>query len=98
MVGTKQIKLEEPNTLLTHCFTHSLNLAVGKAIKVSKVMKNSLETTFEITKLTKKLPKRDGKVKDIKTAIEQEEVSDITRYILNILWSVEQEMISMTSL
>ena len=29
---TKQIKLEETKALLTHCFTHSLNLAVGDAI------------------------------------------------------------------
>ena len=63
--------------MLTHCFTHSLYLAVGDAIKATKVMKNSLEKTFEITKLIKKLPKRDGKVKDIKTTIEQEGVSDV---------------------
>ena len=37
-----QIKKEQPKALLTHCFTHSLNLAVGDAIKASKVMKNSL--------------------------------------------------------
>ena len=74
---SKQIKSEEPKPLLTHCFTHSLNLAVGYAIKARKVMKNSLETTFEITKLIKNLPKREGKLKDIKTAIEQEEVSDV---------------------
>lgn len=29
---TKQIKLEETKALLPHCFTHSLNLAVGNAI------------------------------------------------------------------
>ena len=77
MAGAKQIKLEEPKTLLTHRFTHSLSLAVGKAIKVSIVMKNPVETTFEITNLIKKLPKRDSKVKDIKTTIEQGEVSDV---------------------
>ena len=52
----QQIKSLEPKALLTYCFTHSLNLAVGDAIKASKVMKNSLETTYEITKLIKKLP------------------------------------------
>ena len=40
-------------------------------------MKNSLETTFEIMKLIKKSPKQDGKLKDFKNAIEQEEVSDV---------------------
>ena len=53
----KQIKLEEPKALIFHCFTHSLNLAVGYAIKVSKVMKNYLETTFENTKVIEKLAK-----------------------------------------
>ena len=73
----KQVKSEEPKALLTHCFTHWLNLAVGDAVKASKVMKNSFETSFEIMKLIKKSPKRDGKLKGIKTAIEQEEVSDV---------------------
>ena len=50
----KQIKSGEPKVLLTHCFTHSLNLAIVNAIKASKVMKNSLETTLEITKLIQK--------------------------------------------
>ena len=68
----KQIKSEEPKALLAHCFTHSLNLTVGDAIKANKVMKNSLETIFEIMKLIKKSPKRDNKLKDIKIAIMQE--------------------------
>ena len=55
----KQIKLEEQKALLTHCFTHLLNLAVGDAIEASKVIKNSLETTFKVTKLIKKLVKRE---------------------------------------
>ena len=73
----KQIKSEEPKALLTHFFKHSLNLAVGDAIKDSKVMKNSLGTTFEISKVIQKSLKRDGKLKDIKIAIEREEVSDV---------------------
>ena len=73
----KQIKSEELKALLIRCFTHSVNLTVGDAIKTSKVMKNSFETTFEITKLIKKLMKQEGKLKDIKTSIEQKEVSDI---------------------
>ena len=71
----KQINLEESKALLTHWFTHSLNLAVDDAIKASKMVKNSFKTTFEITKLIKKSPKRDGKLKGIKTVIEQKKVS-----------------------
>lgn len=39
----KEIKSGEPKALHTHCFTNSLNLAVGDAVKAGKVMKNSLE-------------------------------------------------------
>ena len=74
---TKQIKSEEPKELLTYCFIDFFNLAVHDAIKASKVMKNYLEKMLEITKLIKKSPKRDGKLKDIRTAIVQEEVSDV---------------------
>ena len=38
----KQIKREEPKVLLSHGFTHLLNLADCDAIKASKVIKNSL--------------------------------------------------------
>ena len=62
----KQIKEIEEKALFTHCYTHSLNLAVGDAIKNSKVMKDALETTHEITKLIKKSPKRDAKLDAIK--------------------------------
>ena len=53
----KQIKSEEPKVLVTHCFPHSLKLAVGNAINASKLMQNSLETTLKIKKLMKKLLK-----------------------------------------
>ena len=58
----KQIKDIEKKALLTHCYTHSLNLAVGDAIKNSKIMRDALE----ITKLRKKAPKRDSKLDSIK--------------------------------
>ena len=62
----KQIKDIERRALLTHCYTHSLNLAVGDAIKNSKIMKDALETTHEITKLIKKSAKRDTKLEKLK--------------------------------
>ena len=63
----KQIKEQESRALFTHCYTRSLNLAVGDAIKSSKLMKDALETTHEITKLVKKSPKRDAKLESLKT-------------------------------
>ena len=62
----QQIKHIEEKALLTHCYTHALNLAVGDAIKNSEIMKEALETTHEITKLIKKSLKRDAKLDAIK--------------------------------
>ena len=69
----KQIKGIEKKALLTHCYTHSLNLAVGDTIKESKIMRDALETTHKITKLVKKSPKRDTKLGAIKKAFETED-------------------------
>ena len=63
----KQIKEEESRAPFTHCYTHLLNIAVGDAIKNSKLMKDALETTHEIKKLIKKSPKRDAKLQSWKT-------------------------------
>ncbi len=49
---------EEPKALYTRCYGHSSSLACGDAIKRSKIMKESLDTTHEITKLIKKSPRR----------------------------------------
>ncbi len=49
---------EKTKALYTHCYGHSLSLACGDAIKRSKIMKDSLNTTHEITKLIKKSPRR----------------------------------------
>ena len=48
---------EDCRAVYTHCYGHSLNLAASDAIKSSKMMKDALETTHEITKLIKFSPK-----------------------------------------
>ena len=55
-----QISRIEPRAVYTHCYGHSLNLAVSDALKGSKVMKDALETVHEITKLIKYSPRREG--------------------------------------
>ena len=50
-----QLKLEEIRAILIPCYGHSLNLAVGDDVTGSKIMKNALETTHDITKLIKSL-------------------------------------------
>ena len=49
----KQLTDEEPRALYTHCYGHVLNLACGDAIKWCKLLRDTLDTTYEITKLIK---------------------------------------------
>ena len=50
----------EPREVFTHCYGHALNLACGNTIKQSKLMRDAMDTTHEITKLIKKSPGRDA--------------------------------------
>ena len=47
----------ESRALYTHCYGHALKLAAHDSIKHIKIMKDTLDTTYEITKLIKKSPK-----------------------------------------
>ena len=42
---------EEPRAVLTHCYGHVLNLAVGDVMKLSKVCSDALDVAFEASKL-----------------------------------------------
>ena len=57
--------------MFTHCYGHSLNLAVGDTVTQSKVMKSTLEMVNEISKLIKKSPKRDELFQRLKQGIAQ---------------------------
>ena len=62
-----QIKNYEPREILTHCYGHALELAVGDTVKGVKFLGNTLDTTYEISKLTKFSPKRDALFNKLKT-------------------------------
>ncbi len=64
-VATKILQLES-RALFTHCYGHSLNLAVCDTIKNSKVARDALDTSFEITKLIKFSPKREAMFDQLK--------------------------------
>ena len=40
-----------------HCYSHSLNFAVGNIIKNIPLLKDTLDMAYEITKLIRKCPK-----------------------------------------
>ena len=56
----------EPRAVFTHCYGHSLNLACGDAIKHCKLMRDALDTSYEIIKLIKKSPAREAIFKKLK--------------------------------
>ena len=95
----KQINVIEEKAFFTHCYTHALNLAVGDAIKNSKIMKEALETTHKITKLIKNTPRRDAKLDAIKIEAkiisnsEKDHTEAITR-LYPTCWNVEAKSLS----
>ena len=58
------IKRENPKCLLTHCYCHALNLAVGDTVKNVPLLKETLEDAYELTKLIKYSPKRQAELKN----------------------------------
>ena len=63
------IKAEEKRALYTHCYAHSLNLTIGDTMKNSVLLKHTIDNTFELTKLVKKSPKKDSKLKEIQNSL-----------------------------
>ena len=54
-----QIFQEEGRALYTHCYGHSLNLAIADTVREIKLLQDTLDLTSEILKLLKYSPKRD---------------------------------------
>ncbi|XP_048732510.2 zinc finger MYM-type protein 1-like [Ostrea edulis] len=60
------ITRKEARAIYTHCYGHALNLAVGDTVKRSKVMRDALDTVFEMSKLIKYSPRRDTILEQLK--------------------------------
>ena len=64
-----QMCAEEPRATYTHCYGHALNLAASDTVKKNKILRDVLDTVFEITKLLKFSPKRDALFTKLKQEI-----------------------------
>ena len=85
-----QIKRDlEERALKTHCY-YSLNLACGDCIRENLIMRNSLETSLEITKLVKNSPKRESHMKIICDYEDFDEHSSI-RIFCQTRWTVRAD-------
>ena len=69
---TAIIKWDNPKCLLTHFYCHTLNLAVGDTVKGVPLLKETLENTYELTKLVKYSPKRQDALKNIQEELKIE--------------------------
>ena len=65
MAGTRtgvamQILSEESRATYTQCYGHALNLAASDPVKMNTILRDTLNTALEISKLLKYSPRRDA--------------------------------------
>ena len=70
--AASQICSEEPRAIFIHCYGHALNLAIGDTVKRNHILRDTLDTTFEISKLVKFFPRRDALFNKLKAKISPE--------------------------
>lgn len=69
--GLKTLVLEEYSAAVyIHCYAHSLQLAVQDCTKNNPVVKDALELCSEIGKMVKNSPKREAKLRQIQSQIQ----------------------------
>ena len=67
-----EILKDEPRAVYTHCYGHALNLAACDTVWSNKILRDTLHTTNEISKLLKFSPRRDTLFEKIKSEISPE--------------------------
>ena len=60
------LQSEEPRAVFTHCYGHALSLTCSDAVKNCKIMKEMLDTSYELIKLVKKSPRHDAILQKLK--------------------------------
>ena len=64
-----KIQQLEPKAVFTHCYGHALNLSVNDTVKKCNIMRDCLDTCYEIIKLIKFSPKRNVMLNSIKEKV-----------------------------
>ena len=70
--ASTQICAEEPRAIFVHCYGHALNLAASDTVKRNKILRDTLDTTLEISKLLKFSPRREAIFDKIKAEVSPE--------------------------
>ena len=89
----KLINQDESQPTYIHCYGHALNLAVGDCLKSSKICKDTLDTSFEITKLIKFLPKRNASFDRIRVSNQDEDSIIGIHTFCHTRWTVRGDVI-----
>ena len=84
-----QILQDQPNAICTHCYGHALNLACQDMVRSIKVIRDALDTTFEISKLLKYSAKRKATYQKLKDEISPKECG--FRTLCPKCWTVRAE-------
>ena len=87
-VSTKLLA-KERRALYTHCYGHSLNLAVQDAVKANPIIRDALDTIEEMSKLIKKSPRRQVIFQKVKNDIALD--SPGIRLLCPTRWTVKAE-------
>ena len=87
-VSTKLLA-KERRALYTHCYGHSLNLAVQDAVKANPIIRDALDTIEEMSKLIKKSPRRQVIFQKVKNDIALD--SPWIRLLCPTCWIVKAE-------
>ena len=97
MAGSKsgvaaKIQENEPRAVFTHCYGHALSLSVSDTVKRSSVMRDCLDTCYELVKLIKFSPKRDAMLTRLKEEVESDAPS--IRTLCPTRWTVRADSLA----
>lgn len=90
-VAAKILEIE-PRAVFTHCYGHALSLSVSDTVKQSSIMRDCLDTCYELVKLIKFSPKRDAMLTRLKEEIGSDALS--IRTLCPTRWTVRAESLA----
>ena len=76
-----QILEESPLAFLTHCYDHALNSAIDDMIRAEGLLRDTIDTTSELSKLIKNFHKRDAMLSKRKEELSLETM-DLECYVV----------------
>ena len=97
MAGSKngvktQLLAKEPRALYMHCYGHALSLSVCDAIKMIPLLRSTMDTVHEISKLLQYSPKRSNLFTKLKEEISPDTVG--FRVLCPTRWTIRHETLS----